>query len=154
MTALATPNRWKFEIAAMLSQLACVTMVPETIDAIYTGKQLPAKEQALYNMHPSIASDLLKTIPRMESIAWMIAHQHKAITVDGDIRNREMAEMRLGPNSFRSLWPLTRSCAAAARAPRLPTKLRASILTWTHASSWLWWKLILMIVKRKSALAA
>ncbi|MCU1302258.1 MAG: Response regulator receiver protein [Candidatus Sulfotelmatobacter sp.] len=96
MTALATPNRWKFEFAAMLSQLACVTMVPESIDDIYSGKQLPAKEQALYNLHPSIASDLLKTIPRMESIAWMIAHQHKAITVDGDIRNREMAEMRLG----------------------------------------------------------
>jgi response regulator RpfG family c-di-GMP phosphodiesterase len=96
MTALSTPNRWKFEVAAMLSQLGCVTMVPETIDAVYAGKKLSAREQALYDTHPRIASDLLKAIPRMESVAWMIAHQNQPITVEGDIGNREMAEMRLG----------------------------------------------------------
>jgi response regulator RpfG family c-di-GMP phosphodiesterase len=93
---LSMANRWKFEIAAMLSQLGCVTMVPETIDAVYAGKPLSPKEQALYDTHPQIASDLLKNIPRMESVAWMIAHQNQPVTVEGDIRNREMAEMRLG----------------------------------------------------------
>jgi response regulator RpfG family c-di-GMP phosphodiesterase len=96
MTALSTPNRWKFEVAAMLSQLACVTMVPETIDAVYSGKELPPNEKALYDTHPLVASDLLKSIPRMESIAWMIAHQNRPITVDSDIRDREMAEKRFG----------------------------------------------------------
>jgi response regulator RpfG family c-di-GMP phosphodiesterase len=96
MTALSTPNRWKFEIAAVLSQLGCLTMVPETIDAVYAGKKLFAREQALYDTHPRIASDLLKSIPRMESVAWMIAHQNQPISVEGDIRDREMAEMRLG----------------------------------------------------------
>jgi response regulator RpfG family c-di-GMP phosphodiesterase len=96
MTALSTPNRWKFEIAAMLSQLGCVTMVPEVIDAVYAGEKLPPHQQALYDSHPRITSDLLKNIPRMASVAWMIAHQNQPITVDGDIRDREMAEMRLG----------------------------------------------------------
>ncbi len=96
LTALSTPNRWKFEIAAMLSQLGCITMVPETIDAVYAGKQLPPHEKELYDTHPRIASDLLKNIPRMESVAWMIAHQNQPITVDGDIRDHELAEMRLG----------------------------------------------------------
>ena len=96
MTTLSTANRWKFEIAAMLSQLGCVTMVAETIDAVYAGKPLSAKEQALYDTHPRIAGDLLQNIPRMESVAWMIAHQNQPITVDGDLGNREMAEMRLG----------------------------------------------------------
>jgi len=96
MTKLSLPNRWKFEVAAMLSQLGCVTMVPETIDAVYSGQTLSEKEQALYDTHPKIASDLLKNIPRMESIAWMIAHQNQPITVEGDIRDRERAEMRMG----------------------------------------------------------
>jgi response regulator RpfG family c-di-GMP phosphodiesterase len=93
---LSMANRWKFEIAAMLSQLGCVTMVPETIDAMYAGEQLSPKEQALYDTHPKVASDLLKHIPRMESVAWMIAHQNQPITVDGDIGDREKADMRLG----------------------------------------------------------
>ena len=97
LTALSTPNRWKFEIAAMLSQLGCITMVPETIDAVYAGHQLPPKEKELYDTHPRIASDLLKSIQRMESqVAWTIAHQNQPITVEGDIRDRELAEMRLG----------------------------------------------------------
>jgi response regulator RpfG family c-di-GMP phosphodiesterase len=96
ISKLSMATRWKFEIAAMLSQLGCVTMVPETIDAVYAGQELSAKEQALYDTHPKIASDLLKNIPRMESVAWMIAHQNEPVTVEGDIGDREMAEMRLG----------------------------------------------------------
>src|SRR5262249_4982143 len=38
----------------------------------------------------------LENIPRMEPIAWMIAHQNRPTSVDSDIADREMAEMRLG----------------------------------------------------------
>jgi len=103
MTTLSTANRWKFEIAAMLSQLGCVTMVAETIDAVYSGKPLSPKEQALYDTHPRIAGDLLQNIPRMESVAWMIAHQNQPITVDGDLGSREMAEMRLGAEFLQAI---------------------------------------------------
>ena len=96
VTRLSLPNRWKFELAAMLSQLGCVTMAPETIDAVYAGKPLSPKEQALYDRHPRIAWDLLKNIPRMESVAWMIAHQNEPDTVEGDISDPELAERRLG----------------------------------------------------------
>jgi response regulator RpfG family c-di-GMP phosphodiesterase len=95
-TTLSLPNRWKFELAAMLSQLGCVTMAVETIDAVYAGKPLSPKEQALYDTHPQIAWDLLKNIPRMESIAWMIAHQNQPTTIDGNINDPELAERRLG----------------------------------------------------------
>ena len=98
---LALPNRWKFEIAAMLSQLGCVTMAPETIDAVYAGRTLPEKEQALYDTHPGIARDLLGSIPRMDAVAWMIAHQNSPTTVEGDITDRGMADMRLGADLLR-----------------------------------------------------
>ncbi len=101
VTKLALPNPWKFEVAAMLSQLGCVTMAPETIDAVYAGQSLPAKEQALYDTHPRIASDLLKSIPRMEAVAWMIVHQNQPAAVEGDISDREMDDMRLGAELLR-----------------------------------------------------
>ncbi|MGB2606554.1 MAG: HD domain-containing phosphohydrolase [Candidatus Sulfotelmatobacter sp.] len=95
-TTLSLANRWRFELAAMLSQLGCVTMAPETIDAVYAGHPLSPKEQALYDTHPKIAWDLLKNIPRMESVAMMIAHQNRPANLEGDINNNEIAEMRLG----------------------------------------------------------
>jgi CheY-like chemotaxis protein len=95
-TKLALPNRWKFELAAMLSQLGCVTMPPETIDAVYAGRPLPPKEQALYDTHPKIACDLLRNIPRMESIAAMIANQNQPTALEGDLSDREQEETRLG----------------------------------------------------------
>lgn len=99
--ALSLPNSWKFEIAAMLSQLGCVTMAVETIDAVYAGQQLSPKEQALYDTHPNITRDLLKTIPRMDAIAWMIAHQNQPTSVEGDVSDRDMAEMRMGAELLR-----------------------------------------------------
>ena len=92
---------WKFEVAAMMSQLGCVTLDPETIEAVYAGRHLPAKEQERYNSHPQVARHLLKNIPRMEPIAWMIAHQNVTAAVETDITNREMADMRAGAEMLR-----------------------------------------------------
>ncbi len=37
---------WKFEVAALMSQLGCVTIDQETIDAVYAGRKLSPAEQA------------------------------------------------------------------------------------------------------------
>ncbi len=93
---LALPNQWKFEMAAMLSQLGCLTLTPETIEAACAGQPLSEKEQTLYDSHPKIAWDLLKNIPRMGGIAAMIAHQNRSETLEGDLGDAEFAETRLG----------------------------------------------------------
>jgi CheY-like chemotaxis protein len=69
---------WRFEVAAMMSQLGCVTLLPETVDAVFSGGKLSAEQQACFDAHPSVAQRLLSNIPRMESIGWMIAHQNDA----------------------------------------------------------------------------
>lgn len=94
-------NSWKLEVAAMMSQLGCVTIDPETIDAVYAGQKLSAEQQAHYDTHPIVARDLLSNIPRMEPVAWMIAHQNQPAPVEGDITNRERADMRLGAELLR-----------------------------------------------------
>ncbi len=66
---------WRFEAAAMLSQLGCITLDPETIEAAYCGRELSPSEQSKFDQHPTVAKDLLGNIPRLEPIAWMVAQQ-------------------------------------------------------------------------------
>lgn len=92
--SLASP--WKYEVAAMLSQLGCVTLDPDTIETVYAGGELSPEEKTQYLNHPQVAHDLLKNIPRMEPIAWMIAHQHNGRPAEEDIDKPELAEVVLG----------------------------------------------------------
>jgi FixJ family two-component response regulator len=55
VTSMKLGNPWQYEIAAMLSQLGCVTLAPETIDAVYSGKKLSPSEQEQYDSHPNVA---------------------------------------------------------------------------------------------------
>ena len=72
---LKLPEAWSYEIAAMLSQIGCVALDAETVEAVYGGVELPAVEQERFRMHPSIAFEFLKKIPRLENVALMIAAQ-------------------------------------------------------------------------------
>ena len=76
VTVMKLGNPWQYEVAAMMSQFGCVTLPPETIEAVYSGEKLCASEQAQYDAHPSVAYGLLSKIPRLEPIAWMIEHQN------------------------------------------------------------------------------
>ena len=98
VTAMSLGNPWQYEVAAMLSQLGCVTLAPETIDAVYSGQKLSPNEQAQYDAHPSVAYELLSKIPRLEPIAWMIEHQNRPVSEVGD---SNMAGMRVGAEILR-----------------------------------------------------
>jgi response regulator RpfG family c-di-GMP phosphodiesterase len=75
---LGLESPWRFEAAAMLSQLGCLTLDPDTIEAAYYGRKLSPEEQTKFNAHPTVAKDLLRNIPRLEPIAWMIGEQASA----------------------------------------------------------------------------
>jgi CheY-like chemotaxis protein len=66
---------WRYDAAAMLSQLGCITLEPELLEAAYRGEILPPEEQVHFNMHPAIARELLANIPRLEGIAWIVGQQ-------------------------------------------------------------------------------
>lgn len=100
--AMGIASPWRLEVAAMMSQLGCVTLHPETIEAVYTGQELPPEEQARYDAHPQVARDLLASIPRLEPIAWMIAHQNQPLPGDDLTADRETADLRLGAELLRA----------------------------------------------------
>jgi ActR/RegA family two-component response regulator len=96
--AMKLGNPWQYEVAAMLSQLGCVTLAPETIEAIYKGEALTPNEEAQYSAHPSVAYGLLSKIPRLEPIAWMIEHQNGPASLEG---GPEKADIRRGAEILR-----------------------------------------------------
>jgi response regulator RpfG family c-di-GMP phosphodiesterase len=69
------PSPWRFEAAAMLSQLGCVTLDPELIKASFVGERLSSEDRVRFAAHPKVASDFLVNIPRLEPVAWMIGQQ-------------------------------------------------------------------------------
>lgn len=100
VTSMNLGNPWQYEVAAMMSQLGCVTLAPETVEAVFNSKQLSPTEQAQYDAHPKVASDLLSKIPRLEPIAWMIERQNQPLPGRGP-GDLETAEMRRGAGILR-----------------------------------------------------
>ena len=98
VTAMKLGNPWQYEVAAMMSQLGCVTLPPETIEAVYNGEKLSPNEQAQYDAHPSVAYGILSKIPRLEPVAWMIEQQNRP-TVDAN--DPQPAELRMGAKMLR-----------------------------------------------------
>lgn len=68
-------NLWQYEIAALMSQIGCITLPPDTLSKLYMGEALDAAEETMYRDHPQIGSKLLEKIPRLETVAAIIAHQ-------------------------------------------------------------------------------
>lgn len=98
VTAMKLGNTWQCEVAAILSQLGCVTLTPETIEAVYRGETLGPAEQTQYDAHPTVASALLSKIPRLEPVAWMIEHQNRPLSPQEEA---EGGEMRTGAEILR-----------------------------------------------------
>lgn len=88
VSKLQLEGAWRFEVAAMMSQLGCVTLDTETIEAVYAGRELSSDEQARFDAHPSVASDLLSNIPRLEAISQMIALQNSI----GPLQGKDMTQ--------------------------------------------------------------
>lgn len=66
---------WRFEIAALLSLLGCVTLEPDLVEAFFSGQNLSPEDQGRFDSHPTVAANLLASIPRLEQVTWMIANQ-------------------------------------------------------------------------------
>ncbi len=98
VAAMKLGNPWQYEVAAMLSQLGCVTLAPETIEAVYQGEALTPSEQEQYDAHPRVAYGLLSKIPRLEPIAWMIEHQNRPVLETEEV---EVGEMKMGAEILR-----------------------------------------------------
>ncbi|SPF32385.1 conserved hypothetical protein [Syntrophobacter sp. SbD1] len=88
--AMQEPNLWQIETAAALSHIGCVILPEEALKKLYRGEELTGEEAQLFAMHPSIASDLLSYIPRMETVAKIIIGQEKSFDGSDSEENEEI----------------------------------------------------------------
>jgi response regulator RpfG family c-di-GMP phosphodiesterase len=75
--AVAPRDAWQFELAALLSQLGCVTLPAAVLDAVGAGASLAEADRQRFDAHPLVARDLIAHIPRLGDVAEMIARQHE-----------------------------------------------------------------------------
>lgn len=74
---LQIEQAWQTEIAAMLSQIGCITLPEEILVKVYRGASLTPDELRLMQSHPQTGQNLIKHIPRLEPVAEIIAYQEK-----------------------------------------------------------------------------
>jgi len=66
-------DRWQVEVAAMLSQLGTIVLPPETVEKVYGGQPLDAEEQKMVARAPAVTEQLVRNIPRLETVAEILA---------------------------------------------------------------------------------
>lgn len=89
-TRLGLKDGWKYEVAAMLSQLGYVTLRADTLDKVYAGLPLSPEESRAVSELPSIACGLLGSIPRLWPIARMIEGPQSGAVGAGTRRDPEV----------------------------------------------------------------
>jgi response regulator RpfG family c-di-GMP phosphodiesterase len=74
---------WNIEIAAMLSQIGCVTLPNEIVEKACQGRELTPTERNMFQSHSKIGSELIANIPRLEEVAEIVAYQEKDFSGQG-----------------------------------------------------------------------
>lgn len=70
---LGLSDPWQYEVAAMLSQIGCITLPGDTITKVLGGQPLTPAERGLVDGIPRVAGALLAHIPRLDVVARMIS---------------------------------------------------------------------------------
>lgn len=137
--ALGVPMQWQLQLATMLSQIGCITLPEEILSRIYAGQALSDEASAIYASHPRLAGRLLGGIPRLETVAAIVARQLEDFDCSGlpddvadwDVETLGAVIIRLATdldNLSSSGMPRDRIVPALMRGKReLPARLRAAL---------------------------
>lgn len=80
---LTLEDLWQVEIAALLSQIGCLTIPPDILKKKYQGESLSASENSLFTKRLQIGRELLTNIPRLQEVAEGVAYQEKKFDGEG-----------------------------------------------------------------------
>jgi len=126
-TAWEIPDPWEFQVAALLSQIGCITVPPETVAKATRGEPLSPLEATIYDDHPAIGARLLRSIPRLERAARMIERQ-KVAEFDAQAFSGPPAawdRVELGAQTLRAIHELERRVARGATPGRAVRAMKA-----------------------------
>ncbi|MGH9351736.1 MAG: HD domain-containing phosphohydrolase [Terriglobia bacterium] len=85
-------ERWPVEVAAMLSQIGCVTLPLEVLEKLYHGQPVTLDEQAMIDRTPAVTEQLLGNIPRLDPVRKILLYQNKHYSGEGCPRDSVRGE--------------------------------------------------------------
>lgn len=88
--SLKLPKIWEFDLAAMLSQIGCITVPPDVLQKVYGRVTLSPEEQNTFAGHPLVGYGLVAKIPRLGVVAEIIRHQ---ATPARDLRDSKISDV-------------------------------------------------------------
>jgi response regulator RpfG family c-di-GMP phosphodiesterase len=102
-TRLGALNRWQIELAAMLSQVAAITLPPQVADHCYGVGKLDERERAMVHRLPTVAARFVADVPRLEDVRDILV----AVQVLADLTTKPKAirplELPLGARIVRTV---------------------------------------------------
>ena len=79
------PDPWIYTLAASLSQIGCVGIPADLVQADAAQRGMTPDERALMDGHPEVACRLIESIPRMELVAQIVRYQASSPPPDAPI---------------------------------------------------------------------
>ncbi len=73
---------WPVEVATLLSQIGCITLMNDTLERMHQGADLAPDEIDAVQKLPAIARALLSNIPRIEPVLEILEHQNSRFEDD------------------------------------------------------------------------
>ncbi len=77
-TTMQLKDTWHLKLAAMLSNIAYVTLPPETLVRACANEPLTTQEKDMVARLPEVGKNLISNIPRLERVAEIVLYQQKA----------------------------------------------------------------------------
>ena len=68
---------WELDLAAMLSQIGCVTVPSGFLEKLHKGESLNHSEKELLSQTPEFGARLIENIPRLGTVANIVRYQQK-----------------------------------------------------------------------------
>ena len=118
---LGRADAWRFELAACLSMIGCVSLAEDTFKRMLAGKPLDEQESQAFAEHPLTAHRLLHKIPRFEDVAQMILLQSEGASVTD-----ASPDVLLGASMLRVARDVEQCVAAGASEAEAVAKLQTN----------------------------
>jgi response regulator RpfG family c-di-GMP phosphodiesterase len=80
---LNVQQRWGLEIAALLSQVGCITIPELILERFYWGESLSPKEESMIKGHGEVAKSIIVNIPRLTEVAEVVAQAARFVDFKG-----------------------------------------------------------------------
>lgn len=101
---------WELQLASMFSQIGYVAIPPKLVEKSLSGGDLSTPEEAVVSRMPQIGSDLIKNIPRLETVARIVLYQNKRFDGTGFPEDSVAGEnIPLGSRILKVLLDLTQA---------------------------------------------